>query len=72
MKREEARLSSISNAARSASSAGFSSAHQVPEQPVGPRRLKVNLAGTFQGWGLGLVLVHRRGRSRPADYRPNA
>ena len=32
-------------------------AARLPERPVGPSRLSVNLAGTFAGFGLGLVLV---------------
>ena len=43
-------------------------APRVPERPVGPSRLSVNLAGAFAGLGLGLVLVAVMGRSpRPAD-----
>jgi uncharacterized protein involved in exopolysaccharide biosynthesis len=33
---------------------------RLPERPVGPSRLGVNLAGTFAGFGLGLVLMRRR------------
>jgi uncharacterized protein involved in exopolysaccharide biosynthesis len=36
---------------------------QVPERPVGPSRLGVNLAGTFAGLGLGFVLLRLRERS---------
>ncbi len=39
-------------------------AARLPERPVGPSRLSVNLAGTFAGFGLGLVLVVGRSRSQ--------
>jgi uncharacterized protein involved in exopolysaccharide biosynthesis len=37
---------------------------RLPERPVGPSRMSVNVAGTFAGLGLGLVLVGVRGRSK--------
>jgi len=37
---------------------------RVPERPVGPSRLGVNVAGAFAGLGLGFVLVAVRGRSK--------
>lgn len=37
---------------------------RLPERPVGPSRLAVNIAGTFAGLGLGLVFVGVRGRSK--------
>jgi uncharacterized protein involved in exopolysaccharide biosynthesis len=37
---------------------------RLPERPVGPSRLSVNLAGTFAGLGLGLAFVGVRGRSK--------
>ena len=36
---------------------------RLPEQPVGPSRLGVNVAGTFAGFGLGLILCCVRGRA---------
>ncbi len=39
-------------------------AARVPERPVGPSRLGVNLAGTFAGFGLGLVSLSVRGRPK--------
>ncbi len=39
-------------------------AARLPERPVGPSRLSVNLAGTFAGLGLGLVFVAGLGRSQ--------
>jgi uncharacterized protein involved in exopolysaccharide biosynthesis len=39
-------------------------AARLPERPVGPSRLGVNVAGTFAGLGLGLVLVGVRSRSK--------
>jgi hypothetical protein len=36
----------------------------LPERPVGPSRLGVNLVGTFAGLGLGLAFVGVRGRSK--------
>ena len=38
-------------------------AARLPEEPVGPSRNIVNVAGTFVGLGLGVVLVATRGRS---------
>jgi hypothetical protein len=38
-------------------------AARLPEQPVGPDRVRVNAAGTFAGFGLGLALVSLRRRS---------
>ena len=35
---------------------------RLPERPVGPSRLGVNIAGTFTGLGLGLILCCVRGR----------
>ena len=40
---------------------------RVPERPVGPSRLGVNVAGTLAGLGLGFVLVAVRGRSTDRD-----
>jgi hypothetical protein len=37
---------------------------RLPERPVGPSRLGVNLVGSFAGLGLGLACVGVRGRSR--------
>lgn len=36
---------------------------RLPERPLGPSRLAVNIAGAFAGLGLGLVVVRVRGRS---------
>jgi len=38
-------------------------AARVPERPVGPTRMSVNVMGTLAGLGLGFVLVAVRGRS---------
>ncbi len=37
---------------------------RVPERPVGPSRLAVNVTGALAGLGLGFVLVGVRGRSK--------
>ena len=37
---------------------------RLPERPVGPSRLGVNVVGTLAGLGLGLVFVGVRGRSK--------
>jgi uncharacterized protein involved in exopolysaccharide biosynthesis len=37
---------------------------RLPERPVGPSRIAVNVAGTLAGLGLGLVVVGVRGRSK--------
>ena len=34
------------------------------DRPVGPNRLSVNMAGTFAGLGVGLLLVGVRGRTK--------
>ncbi|HWN84573.1 MAG TPA: hypothetical protein VNN99_05470, partial [Vicinamibacterales bacterium] len=36
---------------------------RVPERPIGPTRMSVNVMGTLAGLGLGFVLVAVRGRS---------
>lgn len=36
---------------------------RLPERPVGPDRLRVNVAGTSSGFALGLVFIGRRRRS---------
>jgi hypothetical protein len=40
---------------------------RLPERPVGPSRLSVNVLGTLAGLGLGLVAVVARGRSKKAS-----
>jgi uncharacterized protein involved in exopolysaccharide biosynthesis len=42
-------------------------AARLPERPLGPSRLGVNVLGTFAGLGLGLVLVGVRGRPKRAS-----
>jgi uncharacterized protein involved in exopolysaccharide biosynthesis len=37
---------------------------RLPERPLGPTRLGVNIAGTFLGLGLGVVAIAVRGRSK--------
>jgi LPS O-antigen subunit length determinant protein (WzzB/FepE family) len=39
---------------------------RLPEQPIGPSRLTVSVAGAFVGLALGLVMVGARGRSGSA------
>ena len=39
-------------------------AARVPERPVGPTRMSVNVMGTLAGLGLGFVLMTVRGRSK--------
>jgi uncharacterized protein involved in exopolysaccharide biosynthesis len=42
-------------------------AARLPERPVGPSRLGVNMAGTLAGLGLGLVFVGVRSRSKKTE-----
>ena len=67
VRREDYR--SAANLARRQLGAQFkvAQAAQLPERPVGPSRLGVNLTGALAGLAFGLVLVGVRGRSTPAS-----
>jgi uncharacterized protein involved in exopolysaccharide biosynthesis len=63
IEREELRLASLMERRQIGESFQLIDPARLPEQPVGPSRVGVNIAGAFAGLGLGLLLVSVRGKS---------
>ena len=64
IRREEYR--SVANQERRERGEQFkvAAAARLPERPLGPSRLSVNLAGALMGLGFGLAVVGVKGRRR--------
>jgi hypothetical protein len=71
VKREESRIAAILEQRFTGEQFQVTGPARLPERPVGPSRLGVNLVGTFAGLGLGLAFVGVRGRAKNDSNDPN-